>query len=45
VGYKNRVDFGIIGDRGQIDDAWAFLKGAAHALKEHETLHGARQSG
>ena len=32
VSYKNRVDFGIVGDREQIDDAWAFLEGAAHAL-------------
>ncbi len=38
VSYKNRVDFGIIGDREQIDDAWAFLDGAAHALKELEDL-------
>ena len=37
VSYKNRVDFGIVGDREQIDDAWAFLEGAAHALQELET--------
>ena len=36
VSYKNRVDFGIVGDREQIDDAWAFLEGAAHALHELE---------
>jgi WS/DGAT/MGAT family acyltransferase len=36
VSYKDRVDFGIVGDREQIDDAWAFLDGAAHALKELE---------
>jgi diacylglycerol O-acyltransferase len=32
VSYKDRVDFGIVGDREQIDDAWAFLDGARHAL-------------
>ncbi len=36
VSYKNRVDFGIVGDREQIDDAWAFLAGAARALEELE---------
>jgi diacylglycerol O-acyltransferase / wax synthase len=34
VSYKNRVDFGIVGDREQIDDAWAFLDGAARALDQ-----------
>ena len=38
VSYKNRVDFGIIGDREQLDDAWDFLEGAAHALRELEEL-------
>jgi hypothetical protein len=38
VSYKNRVDFGIVGDRDQIDDAWAFLDGARHALGELEAI-------
>jgi diacylglycerol O-acyltransferase / wax synthase len=38
VSYKDRVDFGIVGDREQIDDAWSFLEGAAHALQELENL-------
>ncbi|MDA0182822.1 wax ester/triacylglycerol synthase family O-acyltransferase [Solirubrobacter phytolaccae] len=38
VSYKNRVDFGIVGDREQIDDAWSFLEGASHALQELENL-------
>jgi diacylglycerol O-acyltransferase len=38
VSYKDRVDFGIVGDREQIDDAWAFLEGAAHALQELEDI-------
>jgi WS/DGAT/MGAT family acyltransferase len=37
VSYKNRVDFGIVGDREQIDDAWAFLDGAARALAALES--------
>jgi diacylglycerol O-acyltransferase / wax synthase len=40
VSYKNRVDFGIVGDRAQIDDAWDFLAGARHALGELEALGG-----
>ena len=40
VSYKDRVDFGIVGDYEQIDDAWAFLEGAAHALNELENLKG-----
>ncbi len=40
VSYKDRVDFGIVGDREQIDDAWAFLEGAAHALGELEAIGG-----
>jgi WS/DGAT/MGAT family acyltransferase len=44
VSYKNRVDFGIVGDRDQIDDAWAFLEGARHALGELEAL-GERRAG
>jgi diacylglycerol O-acyltransferase / wax synthase len=40
VSYKDRVDVGIVGDREQIDDAWAFLEGAAHALRELEALSG-----
>jgi WS/DGAT/MGAT family acyltransferase len=38
VSYKNRVDFGIVGDREQIDDAWSFFEGAAHALQELEQI-------
>jgi diacylglycerol O-acyltransferase / wax synthase len=38
VSYKNRVDFGIVGDREQIDDAWDFFAGAANALRELESI-------
>ncbi|MDA0159683.1 wax ester/triacylglycerol synthase family O-acyltransferase [Solirubrobacter ginsenosidimutans] len=43
VSYKDRVDFGIVGDREQIDDAWAFLEGAAHALTELEEIGKTRR--
>jgi WS/DGAT/MGAT family acyltransferase len=42
VSYKDRVDFGIVGDREQIDDAWQFLEGAEHALRELEEIGRAR---
>jgi diacylglycerol O-acyltransferase len=42
VSYKDRVDFGIVGDREQLDDAWSFLEGARHALQELEAI---RRSG
>src|SRR3954464_12922662 len=38
VSYKDRVDFGIIADREQVDDAWSFLEGARHALGELEEI-------
>jgi WS/DGAT/MGAT family acyltransferase len=44
VSYKNRVDFGIVGDREQIDDAWSLLEGAAHALQELEALGQAKET-
>ncbi len=40
MSYRNRVDFGIVGDRDQIDDAWSLLDGAARALAELEGLGG-----
>jgi hypothetical protein len=43
--HKNRVGFGIIANREQIDEAWAFHEGAVHALKQLRTLYGARRSG
>lgn len=43
VSYKNRVDFGIVGDREQIDDAWTFIQGAAHALRELEAIGQTRR--
>ena len=34
VSYKDRVDFGIVGDREQIDDAWSLIDGMRRALDE-----------
>ena len=37
MSYRDHVDFGIITDRDQIDDAWALMDGTAAALDELET--------
>jgi diacylglycerol O-acyltransferase len=37
MSYRDHVDFGIITDRDQIDDAWARMEGTAAALDELET--------
>ena len=40
VSYKDRVDFGIVGDREQIDDAWSLLDGLRRELDEFVALTG-----
>jgi diacylglycerol O-acyltransferase / wax synthase len=40
MSYRDHVDFGIITDRDQIDDAWALMDGTAAALDELETVIG-----
>ena len=37
MSYRDHVDFGIITDRDQVDDAWALMDGTAAALDELET--------
>ena len=37
MSYRDHVDFGIIADRDQVDDAWALMDGTAAALDELET--------
>ena len=37
MSYRDHVDFGIITDRDQIDDAWSLMDGTAAALDELET--------
>jgi len=38
MSYRDHVDFGIIADRDQVDDAWALMDGTAAALDELETV-------
>ena len=37
MSYRDHVDFGIITDRDQVDDAWPLMDGTAAALDELET--------
>jgi diacylglycerol O-acyltransferase len=37
MSYRDHVDFGIITDRDQVDDAWALMDRTAAALDELET--------
>lgn len=34
VSYLDRMDFGIVADRDQIEDVWALMDGVAHGLEE-----------
>ena len=36
MSYRERMDFGIVSDRDQIDDVWPLMRGAAAALEEFE---------
>jgi WS/DGAT C-terminal domain len=40
MSYRDHLDFGIIGDREQVDDAWSLIDGARRALDELESLVG-----
>ena len=40
MSYRDHLDFGIIGDREQVDDAWSLIDGAGRALDELESLVG-----
>jgi len=44
MSYRDRMDFGIVSDRDQIDDVWPLLHGAAAALEEFEHAIGAGKS-
>src|SRR4029078_11521652 len=37
MSYRDHLDFGIIADRDQVDDAWALIDGSRAALDELET--------
>ena len=38
MSYRDHLDFGIVTDRGQIEDAWPLLASAARALEELESV-------
>jgi diacylglycerol O-acyltransferase / wax synthase len=40
MSYRDHLDFGIIGDREQVDDAWSLIEGARRTLDELESLVG-----
>ena len=40
MSYRDHLDFGIVADRDQIDDAWPLMRGAAAALDEFEHAVG-----
>jgi diacylglycerol O-acyltransferase len=44
MSYRDRMDFGIVSDRDQIDDVWPLMRGAAAALDELEHAVGGGRS-
>jgi hypothetical protein len=40
MSYRDRMDFGIVADRDQIDDVWPLMHGSAAALDELEQAAG-----
>jgi WS/DGAT/MGAT family acyltransferase len=40
MSYRDHVDFGIVADREQVDDAWSLMEGTAAALAELESAIG-----
>jgi diacylglycerol O-acyltransferase / wax synthase len=40
MSYRDHLDFGIVGDREQIEDAWSLLEGLRAALHEFEAAVG-----
>jgi diacylglycerol O-acyltransferase len=38
MSYRDKLDFGIVADREQVDDVWTLMDGAARALVELETV-------
>jgi diacylglycerol O-acyltransferase / wax synthase len=38
LSYRDHIDFGIVGDRDQVDDAWSMMGSASDALDELEEL-------
>ena len=42
MSYRDHLDFGIIADRDQVDDAWALMDGLRTALEELERVVSGR---
>ena len=42
MSYRDRLDFGIIADRDQVDDVWSLMDGTGRALEELERAVGGR---
>jgi diacylglycerol O-acyltransferase / wax synthase len=38
MSYRDRLDFGLVGDRDQIDDLWPLMRGLERALDEMEEM-------
>jgi diacylglycerol O-acyltransferase / wax synthase len=38
LSYRDHIDFGIVGDRDMVDDAWSLVEGAQRALAELDDL-------
>jgi hypothetical protein len=38
LSYRDHIDFGIVGDRKQLDDAWSLVEGAQRSLHELDEL-------
>jgi hypothetical protein len=38
MSYRDRLDFGLVGDRDQIDDLWPLMRGLEKALDEMEEM-------
>ena len=45
LSYRDHLDFGIVGDREQVDDAWSLVEGAQRALHELDELVCGRLGG
>ncbi len=42
MSYRDHLDFGIVADREQVDDAWSLIDGLRHALAEFQQAAGVR---
>ena len=45
MSYLDRIDFGLVGDRDQLDDGWALMGAIERALAELDEAAAAQESG